>query len=149
MKNQAINKLAALTAGNDLTGDFQHDEQIRRDESLPAPQQDTSANVSRPEAPTDNPDANYRRLVQANGDGTPVLGDEVTASLLFAGMTATWAGNHWLLRFKDGRTVTKRVGGRVVQRDRSGVSATAKLAEWHREINALAQAAVFGDDTER
>jgi hypothetical protein len=144
---KAINKLAQLT-GNELTGDFQRDEEIRRAESQPAPQQAMSANAA-PAPAALNPEAEYRRLVQSNGDGTPVLGDDVTACLLFAGMTATWAGNHWLLRFKDGRTVTKRVGGRVVSRDRSGVAANALLSEWQKEINALAQSAVFGDSTER
>jgi hypothetical protein len=145
---KAINKLAQLT-GNELTGDFEADESIRRAEAQPAPQQAMSANATPPATTTGSLDAEYRKLVQSNGDETPVLGDDVTACLLFAGMTATWAGNHWLLRFKDGKTVTKRVGGRVVSRDRSGVAANAKLSEWQREINALSQAAVFGDSTER
>lgn len=147
MKTQAINKLAALTAGNDLTGDFEHDEQVRRDESLPAPQQAMSANATAP-APPLNADQNYRQLVQANGEA-PLLPDEVTASLLFAGMTATWAVGFWMVQFKDKRSVTKRIGGRVVTRSQTGVAPHATLAEWHREINALAQSAVFGNDTER
>jgi hypothetical protein len=146
MKTPAINKLAQLT-GNELTGDFEADEAVRRAEAQPAPQLPMSGTAV-VQALSDSA-ADYRKLVQSNGDETPVLGDDVTACLLFAGMTATWAGNHWLLRFKDGRTVTKRVGGRVVSRDRSGVAAHAKLSEWQREINALSQAAVFGDSTER
>lgn len=143
---KAINKLAQLT-GNELTGDFEADEAIRRAESQPAPQQEMSANANPAPAPT-TPEANYRQLVRG-GDGAPVLDDAVTAALLMAGMTATWAVGYWMVKFKDGRTVTKRVGGRVLQRSQTGVSPNAGLAEWMKEINSLAGMNVFGDSTER
>lgn len=149
---QAINKLAALTAGNDLTGDFEHDENIRRAESQPAPQlpMDTGERKSDLDILAQStPDQNYRRLVQSNGDDTPVLGDDITAALLMGGMTATWAMNHWVVKFKDGHTATKRVGGRVIQRSQTAVGAKAELSEWMHEINQLAGLNVFGDSTER
>jgi hypothetical protein len=144
---KAINKLAQLT-GNELTGDFQRDEEIRRAESQPAPQQEMSANATPPPAPT-SAEANYRQLVQGGGSAMPVLDDAVTAALLMAGMTATWAVGYWMVKFKDGRTVTKRVGGRVTSRSQTGVAPNAPLSEWMREINALAGMNVFGDSTER
>lgn len=152
--NKAISKLAEVTHSDltDLTGDYEHDEGVRREESKPAAQTPMLTGVAPTEADImaqSTPEQNYRRLVH-DGIGTaPRLDDAVTAALLVAGMTASWAVNHWVIRFKDGRSATKRIGGRTVTRDRTAVGGSAGLAEWMHEINQLSVMNVFGDSTDR
>jgi hypothetical protein len=137
-----IQKLAAMTLGNDLTSSPQEQDTAQRlADSEPVPQQPMAGtNMPAEAAP---PAMNYNQLVQG-GVGAPRLSEQVTAALAWAGMEAHWAVNYWKLMFKDKRSVTKRVGGRVVTRDSSGVSAAATIDEWITEINAISQNKVFG-----